>query len=146
MDFKFRCVGQKEPDKDRNFQVGKIYEARGGNVLANEYMFTSWSINGATFENLQEWFAKWYVFEFINEILPDVPNDPVNHPSHYTKGKIEVADFIADQKLNFDRGNAVKYVCRAGSKDPEKEVQDLEKAVWYITHEIKMLKGETAND
>jgi hypothetical protein len=74
-----------------------------------------------------------------------VHNDPVNHPSHYTKGKIEVADFIADQKLNFDRGNAVKYVCRAGSKDPEKEIQDLEKAVWYINHEIKMLKGESEN-
>lgn len=72
-------------------------------------------------------------------------NDPVNHPSHYTKGKIEVADFIADQKLNFDRGNAVKYVCRAGSKDPEKEIQDLEKAIWYINHEIKMLKGESEN-
>jgi hypothetical protein len=72
-------------------------------------------------------------------------NDPVNHPSHYTKGKIEVADFIADQKLNFDRGNAVKYVCRAGSKDPEKEIQDLEKAIWYIKHEIKMLKGEDAD-
>lgn len=75
-----------------------------------------------------------------------VTDDPVNHPSHYTKGKIEVADFIADQKLNFDRGNAVKYVCRAGSKDPEKEVQDLEKAIWYINHEIKMLKGEIENE
>ena len=75
----------------------------------------------------------------------DGENDPVNHPSHYTKGKIEVADFIADQKLNFDRGNAVKYVCRAGSKDPDKEIQDLEKAIWYINHEIKMLKGETDN-
>jgi len=74
-----------------------------------------------------------------------VKHDPVNHPSHYTKGKIEVADFIADQKLNFDRGNAVKYVCRAGSKDPDKEIQDLEKAIWYINHEIKMLKGETEN-
>ena len=72
-----------------------------------------------------------------------VEHDPVNHPAHYTKGKIEVADFIADQKLNFDRGNAVKYVCRAGSKDPEKEIQDLEKAIWYINHEIKMLKGDT---
>ncbi len=68
-------------------------------------------------------------------------DDAVNHPSHYTKGKIEVADFIADQKLNFDRGNAVKYVCRAGSKDPDKEVQDLKKAIWYIEHEIKMLGG-----
>lgn len=72
-------------------------------------------------------------------------HDPVNHPSHYTKGKIEVADFITDQKLNFDRGNAVKYVCRAGSKDPDKEIQDLEKAIWYINHEIKMLKGDAEN-
>lgn len=72
-------------------------------------------------------------------------SDPVNHPSHYNKGKIEVADFIADQKLNFDRGNAVKYVCRAGAKDPETEIQDLEKAIWYIEHEIKMLKGEDAD-
>lgn len=79
------------------------------------------------------------------DILIRITNDPVNHPSHYTKGKIEVADFIADQKLNFDRGNAVKYVCRAGSKDPEKEIQDLEKAIWYINHEIKMLKGEEVN-
>ena len=72
-------------------------------------------------------------------------SDSVNHPSHYNKGKIEVADFIADQKLNFDRGNAVKYVCRAGSKDPDKEIQDLEKAIWYINHEIKMLKGDIEN-
>ena len=82
---------------------------------------------------------------FVDGILMDDPNDPVNHPFHYTKGKIEVADFIADQKLNFDRGNAVKYVCRAGSKDPTKEIQDLEKAIWYINHEIKTLKGETEN-
>ena len=87
----------------------------------------------------------------FSEERDDRPNfwepvhDPVNHPSHYTKGKIEVADFIADQKLNFDRGNAVKYVCRAGSKDPSKEIQDLEKAIWYINHEIKMLKGEAEN-
>ena len=72
----------------------------------------------------------------------EAKNNPVNHPSHYNKGKMEVADFIWDQKLNFNRGNAVKYVCRAGSKDPEKEIQDLEKAIWYINHEIKMLKGE----
>ena len=87
--------------------------------------------------------AQWHMMLFPEQYV--VEDDPVNHPSHYTKGKIEVADFIADQKLNFDRGNAVKYVCRAGSKDPDKEVQDLEKAIWYISHEIKMLKGETEN-
>ena len=67
-------------------------------------------------------------------------SDPVSHPAYYTQGKIEVADFIADQKLNFNRGCAIKYVCRAGVKDPACEVQDLEKAIWYINHEIKSLK------
>jgi hypothetical protein len=85
------------------------------------------------------------VFEPVLNVFKPTESDPVNHPSHYTKGKIEVADFIADQKLNFDRGNAVKYVCRAGSKDPDKEIQDLEKAIWYINHEIKMLKGDAEN-
>lgn len=63
-------------------------------------------------------------------------NDPVNHPSHYTDGKIEVIDFIEDKKLGFHLGNAVKYICRAGKKDPTKTVQDLKKAVWYIERHI----------
>ena len=40
-------------------------------------------------------------------------NDPVNHPSHYTSGKIEVIDFIEDQKFPYHLGNACKYLCRA---------------------------------
>lgn len=72
-------------------------------------------------------------------------SDSVNHPSHYNVGKIEVADFIADQKLNFDRGNAVKYLCRAGKKNPDKEIEDLKKAKWYIEHEIKTIE-ENAYD
>lgn len=63
-------------------------------------------------------------------------NDPVNHPAHYTSGKIEVIDFIMDKKLNFCRGNAIKYIVRAGRKDPSKEIEDLEKAAWYIQREI----------
>jgi hypothetical protein len=67
-------------------------------------------------------------------------NDPVNHPSHYTDGKIEVIDFIEDKQLGFHLGNAVKYITRAGKKDPTKEVQDLEKAIWYVARRIKNLK------
>lgn len=58
--------------------------------------------------------------------------EKVNHPSHYTSGKIEVIDFIEDQKLGFHLGNAVKYICRAGKKDPDKVKEDLDKAIWYI--------------
>lgn len=69
--------------------------------------------------------------------------DIVNHPSHYTDGKIEVIEFIEDKNLNYHRGNAIKYICRAGKKDPSKEVEDLQKAIWYINREIKNLKRRT---
>lgn len=69
-------------------------------------------------------------------------NDPVNHPSHYTSGKIEVIDFIEDQKLDMHCGNAVKYIARAGKKDPSKEVEDLKKASWYINRKIKLLEDK----
>lgn len=69
--------------------------------------------------------------------------DVVNHPSHYTDGKIEVIEFIEDKNLNYHRGNAIKYICRAGKKDPQKEIEDLQKAIWYINREIRNLKRRT---
>lgn len=68
-------------------------------------------------------------------------NDPVNRPSHYTDGKIEVIDFIEDKKLGFCLGNVIKYIARAGKKDPTKEIEDLKKAKWYIERRIKELEG-----
>ena len=65
--------------------------------------------------------------------------DNVNHPAHYNRGKIEVIDFINDQQLNFDLGNAVKYICRAGFKGDK--VEDLKKAIFYINDEIKRSEG-----
>lgn len=67
-------------------------------------------------------------------------SDPVNHPSHYTAFGAEVIEIT--EHLGFCRGNAVKYIARAGRKDPELEVQDLEKARWYIDREITRLKRE----
>lgn len=66
--------------------------------------------------------------------------DSIEHPSYYNRGKIECVDFILDQKLNFCRGSAVKYIIRAGAKDPEKEIEDLEKAIYCINLEIQDLK------
>ena len=66
----------------------------------------------------------------------------VDHPSHYNTGKIEAIDFIEDQNLNFHRGNAVKYIVRAGVKDKTKEVEDLQKAIWYINREIELLSKD----
>nr|DAF96788.1 MAG TPA: nucelotide kinase [Podoviridae sp. ctQyH19] len=65
----------------------------------------------------------------------------VENPSHYNSGKIEVIDFIEDQKLGFCLGNVIKYVSRAGKKDSSKTIEDLEKAKWYLEREIKNLKN-----
>lgn len=65
----------------------------------------------------------------------------VSHPSHYNSGKIEVIEAIEDWRLNFHRGNAVKYVARAGRKDPAKEIEDLEKARWYLMREIELIRA-----
>ena len=59
-------------------------------------------------------------------------SDPVEHPSHYTRGRIEVIDFIEDQKLGYHQGNAIKYICRAGFKDPSKFKEDIRKAIFYL--------------
>lgn len=81
----------------------------------------------------------------IEHAILTVPNDdPVNHPSHYTSGKYEVIDIIEDQLgaegiRGFCLGNAVKYICRAGKKDPTKTRQDLEKAIWYINHYLEVM-------
>jgi hypothetical protein len=65
--------------------------------------------------------------------------DLVNSPPHYTTGKIEVCDFIVDQKLGFCLGNVVKYVARADRKG--NAIQDLEKAAWYLNREIHERKA-----
>jgi len=71
----------------------------------------------------------------------DPTEDPVNHPPHYNAYKgLEVIDLV--EQMNFCRGNAVKYIARAGLKSKGTEIQDLEKAAWYIQREIARLKKE----
>ena len=66
------------------------------------------------------------------------PNDPVNHPSHYTFGKYEVLDVIEDWGLNYNRSCVIKYVARAGRK--QNELEDLKKARFYLDREITNLE------
>ena len=72
----------------------------------------------------------------------DAP-DSVNHPSHYAEGWSNGAEVIdITENLNFNRGNAVKYIARAGRKDAMKTIEDLKKARWYIDRELKRLGDE----
>lgn len=74
------------------------------------------------------------------------PHNNVNHPTHYTSGKIEVWDYIKDQDLNYFLGNAVKYISRAGKKDKGKYVEDLKKAIVYLEKEIKNYEEDRNDD
>jgi hypothetical protein len=71
--------------------------------------------------------------------------DKVNEPTHYKGKGYEVIDIIEFFDLNFHRGNILKYVLRAGKKqeagydDLEKEMEDLQKAAWYLAREMKRI-------
>lgn len=79
--------------------------------------------------------------------------DRVNHPTHYTWLKetcgIEVIDIV--RHMNFNLGNVIKYVLRAGHKEEkgltskEKQIEDLKKAVFYLNDEIKKLENDISN-
>lgn len=66
----------------------------------------------------------------------------IEHPNHYRPGTYEAINVINAWKLNFSLGNAVKYICRAGHKDPNKEIEDLKKALFYIQSEIDRIKTQ----
>lgn len=68
-------------------------------------------------------------------------SDNVSHPPHYANGWSNGAEVIdLTEHLSFCAGNVVKYVCRAGRKDPGKHVEDLKKARWYLDREIERVK------
>ena len=74
--------------------------------------------------------------------------DNVNHPNHYTDGKIEPIDFIEDKNLNFNLGNVIKYISRSGKKKSKgmsadaKALEDLKKARFYLEREIAKREKE----
>lgn len=71
----------------------------------------------------------------------------VDHPSHYNRGGIEAIDVIESLGWGegFNRGSALKYLMRAGTKPGEDEVRELEKVVWYATRERdRVLKARAA--
>lgn len=73
-------------------------------------------------------------------------HDPVNHPSHYTGHPSGVECIDVTQHYGFCIGNAIKYLWRAGLKEDagkdhiEKQIEDLQKSVWYINREIENIK------
>ena len=79
-----------------------------------------------------------------------VPNSAVVNPSHYNTNKklvfqnpnvgLQVIDVINHFGLDFPLGNALKYLLRAGKKNPSDPIEDLEKALFYIQEKIRLIK------
>ena len=65
-------------------------------------------------------------------------HETVDHPQHYGGDTVyEHIKVVRAWGLNYELGNATKYICRAGKKPGVSAIEDLEKAMWYIQHEIK---------
>ena len=78
----------------------------------------------------------------------------VEHPSHYTwlKDKCDIEVIDITRHLDFDKGNAVKYILRSGYKEEQgytakqKEIEDIKKAIWYLNDKLKMLENGISKD
>lgn len=83
-----------------------------------------------------------------NKDKQTLKQDNVNHPKHYTSHPSGVECIDITRHYCFSIGNAIKYLWRAGLKkeegleDKQKEIEDLEKSIWYIKDRIKQLKTE----
>lgn len=126
--------GIKEDEKTRvvkcNYSGCDQYsESYRGGLVVNNCMLTTEVELCKTYQNYNK----------VTEKLP--ANDPVNSPSHYANKVPGIEAIEVTQHFNFNRGNALKYIWRAGSKGgPDKEIEDLEKAAWYIKQEIRRVK------
>ena len=88
-------------------------------------------------------FNDGYDFGILRAIalVQKLDDNTTSTPTHY-QGTIQPIDLINAQNLNFNLGNVVKYVCRAGKKQGENVLSDLEKAKNYINYEIERIKNE----
>ena len=137
----------------KDFYVEDIkYASVGDHVVLLPDNTTSVNTNGQrvasnilTEDNIKKYFKLVYTNKKQTEINEE---DNVNHPSHYTwlkeKCGIEVIDIT--RHMDFNLGNAIKYILRAGHKkdyylhSKQKEIEDLKKAAWYINDKIKQLE------
>lgn len=87
------------------------------------------------------------VFDYEISQIPMIETpetDPVNHPSHYTDGKYECIDYLESRGFTQDGYlfNAVKYISRAGKKNPEKYEEDIQKAIWYLNRKMQSFESK----
>nr|DAJ55275.1 MAG TPA: nucelotide kinase [Caudoviricetes sp.] len=128
--------------------ASRVILPNGGGAERMPYEPTGWwLLNGDDEYKLKDdaIVIKERVDRFKSTVLGEertTSSDSVSHPSYYAEGWSNGAEVIdLTEHLSFCAGNVVKYVCRAGRKDPDKYVEDLEKARWYLDREIARVKS-----
>ncbi len=116
-------------------ELESIILSKGGHTLGEHE-------EGSTIAGVQAWAEqKSEVVEggMIRTTYPPPKVDMVDHPPHYTQGKIECIEFIEDQKLGYHLGQAVAYIVRCRWKGTERE--DVRKAIWYLERYLKEVEN-----
>lgn len=110
-----------------------------------DYSYFDVDLHAGVVDGFEDTVFEDYIVGPVPPIHETEGSDPVNNPEHYKTEGLEAIDvveaFFAD---NYLRGNVFKYIARAGKKDPNKKVEDLQKAAWYLNREIEALKGDCA--
>lgn len=129
-----------------------LYDGCGPTLVDSRYASSSGSVSRSlayrlAMDQSQDTFdtESWKAFGgTLPTLSSSTTTTPVSKysPSHYQRGSIEVWDFIVDQKLDYLSGNVVKYICRAGHKSYESELDDWLKVKAYVERKIKALSQD----
>lgn len=142
-----KSTTQKSPDKILRALMSNPYVVESDyNHIKNIY--TIKLADGSEFRSsdAEAWYAPGSMSRVISpwsRLQQPDKEDIIGHPNHYCEGrKFEPKDVIRDWNLNFNLGNAVKYISRNGRKDGNSALQDLKKARQYLDFEIEYLEKE----
>lgn len=144
-------------EKQLKIEVGKTYKLRDGNkaIITEINEVGDFPVHGAIFfsggQSNGSWtidgkFSKHTLYDIVSEWEDESVNhwedEAVNHPSHYggSENPYETIKVIEAWELNFNLGNVVKYISRAGKKGSK--IEDLQKALWYLQREINNQEKE----
>lgn len=131
--------------REKNYLAGCILNEKYDSIL-NAIMGSQKLIDSDEFKNT--FIERESVSVIHAKSLSKTELSNAIEPSHYG-GKdnvYEAIKIIQHYKLDFCLGNSVKYIIRAGKKDPEKEIEDLQKAHWYLETKIKELENSKINN
>lgn len=120
------------------FDRAECADVRLGDIGTIVYISKPDESGSYVYDILMENNDTWSFTQKSFEYWKDKEENQVSNPSHYTKGKIQVIDFIEDQELSFRLANVIKYICRCDHKGTKES--DLRKAIWYIEREISKSK------